>query len=271
MRGPAGPRDTALRRKAAGPRVKHGATASLRGKADLGTMIIVTWQEGVSLASMACRMCVWLCDRFCPPEPSFWSVSRQWEEAYSQEWEPRDESVERWTRGTEAARLVEIDPEAALALFIALADEGSTYAMRCVGTLFQGTHGIATNLECAEDYFRRGVSAGSWSSTLSLAILLYKRGAHGEWPSILADGVDKGFIPSFFRQALYTYRLNPSRKVAEEVRPLMLKAAEAGHPGAEAALARWTARGRFGIRKVPEGVRMVRAVLSRIWVDPVPD
>ena len=234
-------------------------------------MIIVTWREGVSLASMSCRLCVWLCDRFCPPELSFWSVSRQWEETYSQEWEPWDESVERRTRAAEAARLVESDPEAALALFIELADEGSISAMRWLGTLYQGGHGIMSNLECAEDYFRRGVSAGSWMSTLSYANLLYRRGAHENWPSTLADGVDKGFIPSFFWQAWNTYRLNPSGKVAEEVRPLMLKAAEAGHPGAEAMLARWTARGRFGLRKIPVGFRMLRTIHSKVTAAPVPD
>lgn len=239
-------------------------------------MTIVTWREGVSLASMSCRLSVWLCDRFCPPKPTFWSESRQWEEAYSQEWEPQewepwDETVERRTRAAEAARLVESDPEAALALFIELADEGSIFAMRWLGTIYHGRHGIVTNLERAEDYFRRGLSAGSWISTLGYAQLLYMRGAHDKWPSTLADGVDKGFIPSFYRQALYTYRLNPSRKVAEEVRPLMLKAAEAGHPGAEVMLARWTARGRFGLRKIPEGFRMIRTILVRDWNASVPD
>jgi TPR repeat protein len=222
---------------------------------------IVTWREGVSLAFMACRLCVWLCDRFCPRKPTFWSESRQWEEAYSQEWEPWDETVERRTRAAEAAKLVESDPEAALELFIELADEGSIFAMRWLGTLYHGRHGIVRNLECAEEYFRRGLSAGSWISTLGYAQLLYRRGAHDKWQSTLADGVDKGFIPSFFWQALYTYRLNPSRRVAEEVRPLMLKAAEAGHPGAEAMLAIWTARGKFGLRKIPEGFRMLWATL----------
>ena len=220
---------------------------------------------------MACRLCVWLCGRFCPPELSFWNVSRQWEETYSQEWEPWEENAERWTRAVEAARLVESDPEAALALFIGLADEGSIFAMRWLGTLYQGGHGIMSNLECAEDYFRRGFAAGSWMSTLDYCNLLYRRGAHDNWRSTLADGVDKGFIPSFFWQAWYTYRPNPSDKVAEEVRPLMLKAAEAGHPGAEAMLARWTARGWFGLRKIPEGFRMLRTIHSKVAAASAPD
>lgn len=258
------------------PRVKHRATASLRRNADLGTMPIVTWRKGVSFASMPCRLCVWLCDRFCLPKSTFWSNSRQWEETYSQEWEPQewepwDETVERRTRAAEAARMVKSDPKAALALFIQLADEGSIFAMRWLGTLYHGRHGIVRNLKCAENYLRRGLSAGSWMSTLDYTNLLYKRGAHDKWHSTLADGVEKAFIPSFFWQAFNIYRLNPSRKVAEEVRPLMLKAAEAGHPGAEVMLAIWTARGKFGLRKIPEGFRTLWAVLSKIRVAPVPN
>lgn len=211
---------------------------------------------------MSCRLCVWLCDRFCPPGLSVWSAASQWEETYSHDWEPEDEDAKRRSRAAEAAKLFELDPQAALALFIELADEGSTFAMRWVGSLYRGGLGIPANLEIAEEYFRRGLCAGSWISTVGYANLLYRRGAHDEWPKTLADGVDTGFIPSFFWQAWNTYRLNPSSKVAEEVLPLMLKAAEAGHPGAKVMLARWTARGRFGLRKIPEGIRMLKMIIA---------
>jgi hypothetical protein len=192
---------------------------------------------------------------------SVWSAVNDWEETYSRDWEPWDEDSERRARATEAAKLVDTDASEALARFVALADEGSTFAMRWVGTLYQGRQGVATNEELAEEYYRRGLCAGSWLASLRYASLLYRRGAYDECRETLADGVRNGFIPAFFWQGWYTYRLHPGRKVAEEVRPLMLEAAEAGHPGAKLMLARWTARGRYGWRQVPEGLRMLWAIV----------
>ena len=219
---------------------------------------------------MPSRLSVWLDDKFREARHRATNKIRQWEETYSYDWEPWDDDAERRSRAAEAAELFKSDRQAAVAHFIKLADEGSTYAMRWVGTVYWSGLGVPSDLERAEEYFRRGLCAGSWIATLSYANLLYKRGAHGEWPRTLADGVDNGFIPSFFWQAWYTYRLNPSRKAAEEIRPLLLKASEAGHPGAKAMLARLTAMGRFGLRRIPEGLRMVWTMLAEIFDSPTP-
>jgi hypothetical protein len=211
---------------------------------------------------MSCHLCAWLCDRFCPPElnsDAFWDAARSWEEAFSHDWEPWDEDEDRRTRASDAAKLVVSDPSKAFQCFAELSDEGSAFAMRWAGTMCMGDHGIKQDLELAEDYFRRALCAGSWIATLSYANLLYRRGAHESWPSTLADGVEKGFVPAFFWHAWNSYRLKPSSKSAIHARPLMQRAADAGHPGARAMLARWTARGRFGLRQIPEGFRMLRA------------
>lgn len=214
---------------------------------------------------MECRLCTWLCQRFCPPQwdsNAYWNATYKWEESFSRDWEPWDEDEDLRTRTVETARLVEINPTLALQGFSELADEGSAFAMRWAGTLCMGNHGIDQNLDLAEDFFRRGLCAGSWMSTISYANLLYRRGAHDRWPSTLADGIDKGFIPAFFWHGWNSYRLNPSSRVAVEGRPLMLRAAEAGHPGAKAMLARWTARGRFGLRNIPDGFRMLLSTVD---------
>ena len=133
---------------------------------------------------MSCRICKWLCDRFCPPgvnSGTYWKSTFEWEETYSQNWEPWDEDEILRKRANEAARLVDIDPNLALQKFSDLADDGSAYAMRWAGTLCMGKKGVDEDLELAEDYFRRGLCAGSWMATISYASLLYRRGAHDAW------------------------------------------------------------------------------------------
>ncbi|MCR2833919.1 hypothetical protein [Parerythrobacter lacustris] len=193
---------------------------------------------------------------------AFWNSIYKWEEDFSREWEPWDESEELRNRASEAGRLVKTDPALALQKFSELADEGSAFAMRWAGTLHLGNYGVEENLELAEDFFRRGLCAGSWISTISYASLLFKRGAHDLWPSTLADGIENEYIPAFFWHGWNSYRLHPSKRTAVEGRESMLRAADAGHPGAKAMLARWTARGRFGLRKIPEGIRMLRAAFD---------
>lgn len=210
---------------------------------------------------MPCRLCSWLCERVCSEglsKGSFWDKSQQWEATYSHDWEPWDENDERRARANDAVRLFKSEPEDGMAQLVELADEGSVFAMRWVATIYRGGHGIERNLVLAEDFFGRAISAGSWISTLSYSNLLYDRGAHDEWLATLADGVDKGFIPAFFWKAWNSYRRKPSRKIAEKVLPLLQRAAEAGHPGAKVLIAKWTARGRFGYRNIPEGFRMLR-------------
>jgi len=192
---------------------------------------------------------------------AYWDAIRKLEECYSRDWEPYEDE-DLWNRAIEAASLVENYPTLALRKFSELADEGSAYAMRWAGTLHMGHHGIDCDLELAEDFFRRGLCAGSWMSTISYANLLYRRGAHDLWPKTLADGIKKGFIPAFFWQGWNSYRQHPSNHAAFESRPLMLRAAEAGHPGARAMLARWTASGHFGFRKIPDGIRMLKTTFD---------
>jgi hypothetical protein len=210
---------------------------------------------------MQCLLCKWLCDRFCPPEwdtSAYWNASSAWEETYAQDWEPWPEDQDLLDRAISAADLIETDPTLALQKFAQFSDEGSAYAMRWAGTLLTGRHGITPDLDLAEEYFRRAICAGSWMATLAYSHRLFERGAHDLWPGVLKGGIDKGFIPAFFWHGWNTYRLKPSNRAALESRPLLLKAAEREHPGARMVLAQWTAKGRFGLRQIPEGIAMMR-------------
>lgn len=215
---------------------------------------------------MPCKICNWFCDRFCPPELSsegFWERASKWEDDFSRDWEPWEDDENLRTQLSDAVELLETNASQALELLIALADKGSVSAMRWVGYLYDGHFGVEENQEMVGEYLHRALCAGSWSSTVSYANFLYRRGEHNYWPSVLEDGMEQGFVPAFFWYGWNKYRLRPSNRVAREVRPLILRAVKAGHPGAEYLLARWTARGRFGLRKIPEGFRLIISIVAK--------
>jgi hypothetical protein len=211
---------------------------------------------------MICRLCTWFCDRFCPPQASskaIWRASHDWDESYAADWEPAegDEIRERWAL---AKSLLDEDPAAALAIYHELAERGSPFAMLWAGFLHETGRGTKPDAAAAEEFYRGALCAGSWKATLGYARMLFKRGAHDKWPSTLQDGVDNGFIPAFFWLAWYQYERSPTSRTARQMRRVLEAADRAGHPGAELLLARWTAAGKFGLREIPRGLRMLRAI-----------
>lgn len=214
---------------------------------------------------MTCRLCAWICDRLCPPDSSsraIWRAASEWEDDYATDWEP----VEEWDAvrkpWAEARGLSEGNPAAALAIYLELAESGSAYSMLAVGWHYYNGQGTERDSAKAEEYYRRALCAGSWRATICYASRLFERGAHDKWPSTLGDGVKSGFIPSYFWLAWYTYKREPTSRTAREVRHLLETAAEAGHPGARLVLARWTASGKFGLREIPRGFRMLRELVA---------
>ena len=189
-----------------------------------------------------------------------WDASWQWEQDYSKPWEPIRNDKDLKAREDNALDLVDKDPDFALTKFIALADEGSAFAMRWAGYLYSGTLGVAKNEDLAEEYFKRAICKGSSLAAIHYANALYRRGAHDLWPEILNDGMKKGYIPAFYWHGRNSYHLHPCSQTAIEARPALVRAAEAGHLGAKAMLIRWTFRGRFGFSKVPEGFSLFRSL-----------
>lgn len=212
---------------------------------------------------MTCRLCAWLCDRFCPPELSndaLWHAAADWEEDFASDWEPSEPGEAIRRRWSEARALAASDPASALAVYRELAEGGSPFSMLMVGSFYERGQGTDSDVAAAEDFYRCALCAGSWKATIRYAHLLFKRGAHDAWPSTLGDGIDNGFIPSFFWMAWYRYERSPSVATAREVRHLLETAADAGHPQARLLLARWMATGKFGLREIPAGLRMIIAL-----------
>ena len=218
---------------------------------------------------MICRLCSWLCDRVCPPhlrDRALSDAAGQWEDDFALGWEPAEEDDAR-DRQKEARGLTKDDPAAALAIHLELAEGGSAFSMLRAGWHYLNGYGTERDPAAAEEFFRRALCAGSWRATIRYASLLFKRGAHDAWPSTLGDGVDRGFIPSFFWLAWYSYKRSPSARTAREVRHLLEAAAAAGHPEARLTMARWMVLGKFGWREIPAGIRAIRAFVRSSVAD----
>ncbi len=224
---------------------------------------------------MKCKFCQWFCDRLCGPELSsgeFWNVSKLWEQDHSNEWELWIADGEDVRERNERANEVHAtDPSLALQMRKELADKGSTWAMRRVGQHYECAQGVARDLAQAEQYYYRAQLAGSWMATLQLAKLLFDHRINEKWEGILENGVESEFIPANFWLAWYRYKRTPRRETAVEVRPLMEKAASAGHPGARMILARWKGQGKYGLNEMRRGWGEIRSLLSDFHAGKVRD
>jgi TPR repeat protein len=220
---------------------------------------------------MRCRLCKWLCDRFCEPGVGsdedwreFWRVSQGWEQDHSNEWDQWvADSAEVQARNERTVEVFKTDRSLAFDLRKELADNGSVWAMRLIGQHFERGWGVERDLAQAEHYYYRAQLAGSWMATLDLADLLFSHRINERWVGILENGVESGFIPSSFWLAHYRYKRDPRRQMARDVRPLLETAANAGHPGARMTLARWRAQGKYGLREIQGGFREFRS----LWAD----
>lgn len=198
-----------------------------------------------------------------------WAQSDAWERASSNQTELlSEESDQSWELIQHAGKVAEDDPAASFQLYLKAADGGSAWSMETVGWHYWTGTGIAADPDMALKYYHRAIGAGSWMATLYYARLLAELGHHDACESTLNDGVASGFIPAYFWLGWSRYMRSKSSLARREVRPLMEHAAEEGHPMAKFFLARWMARGYFGLHNIPRGwASVVRLAVSSAAAD----
>ncbi len=167
-----------------------------------------------------------------------------------------EESDENWELIQRAAQMY-YSEAAAFELHLEAAKAGSVWCQQMVGWHYWTGNGVAADKYLALQYYHAAICGGSWIATLHYARLLYDIGRHDDCERVLNDGVDCGFVPSFYWLAWFRHERHGTRAVREEVRPLVEHAAKAGHPGAKDLLTHWMATGRLRLRDIPRGVLMV--------------
>jgi len=187
-----------------------------------------------------------------------WRELGEWEHAYLSEIDGFGEETDASTRLVDSAfDLRDQDPGAALALFQEAAAAGSASAIEVVGWHHEVGNILELDLGAAERAYHQAICAGSWSATLRYAKLLARRGDVAGCESVLRDGVELDFVPAFFWLAWYRYKWAPTRATARDIRPLLELAEGRGHPMARKFLAALMLRGKFGIRNIPDGLRII--------------
>lgn len=224
---------------------------------------------------MTCKICGWLCAWFRAEagstRDSIREQSRVWEAAQSNEFElwstVRDPQRDR----LKAAKAIQpTDPEAAFRIYLDLADAGVIRAMELVAHQYAYGNLVAHDFEKAKAYYRRAVQAGSWTATLKYAWLLGDRGQFDLCETLLEDGVKADFIPASYWLAWWRFQRSSDRATCRAIRPLLERAADAGHPEAALFLARLKVRGKFGLREVPRGLKDLLQVVDRTHAAATP-
>jgi TPR repeat protein len=193
-----------------------------------------------------------LCDRW---RENLARKSDAWERDHSNESELwSEEPPDNRALIDQAYALYSTDPAASFRLYLEAAEAGSAWAMEEAARLYERGAAGAADLEKAELYFRRAISAGSSMATIGYARFLAGQDRHEECLRVLEQGVEAGFVPACYWLARFRYDRSPSRGLCREIRPLIERAASAGHPLAEVFLARLKTLGKFGLREIPAGL-----------------
>lgn len=224
-----------------------------------------------------CSFCAkvrrWLGAEALPDCDALWLA--RWEEANAWERAQAGHDTLWWNDPEPACALIEkmddlggADPEAALALLHEAAEEGSAWAMHAVGSYYETGTIVAADADRALDYYHRAICAGSWMATIDYARLLADQGHVEDSEAVLQDGVRLEFVPAYFWLAWLRYERAPTRATCREIRPLLDHAAEQDHPGAQLILARFMAKGKFGLRQIPRGFRRLLEIMPPPWTGP---
>jgi TPR repeat protein len=169
-----------------------------------------------------------------------------------------------WDREAEQGRLREAhavrerDPPAAFALLLDLAEQGSVWSMMQVALGYHAALGVPRDMARAEEWYRRASEGGSQRALLEYIRLLWRRSDAARGEATLGGSAGDDWAPALYWRARFRLlRSKTPRRTLKEVRPLLERATELGSPAARRLLAAEMSLGRFGIREIPKGMRMV--------------
>lgn len=199
-------------------------------------------------------------------------MSRAWESAHSNEYELWSKVSDQQRGLLDTAKAIRpTDPDAAFRIYLDVADDGVAWAMEVVGYHYQfgwGTSGCP-DFELAQTYYQRAIEAGSSMAMLRYAWLLANHGRFEISERLLQESAEAGFIPAYYWLARCHFRQSSDRRTCRDIKSLLVRAADAGHPAAAEMLARLRMRGKFGFREIPRALGRCGKSLAKS-VQPIP-
>jgi TPR repeat protein len=158
----------------------------------------------------------------------------------------------------EALTLRRTDPIGALSLFFILADENSAGAVNAIGeNYYWGTVG-PIDRAIGEAWFRRAFELGSQRGLLNLGKALFWRADLDGAEAVFQVGADAGWAPAFYWLAQIQLRRPQRRNRMSAVRLLLQRALDGGSPAARVQLGSFMTAGRYGLKNIRRGLRLMR-------------
>ena len=154
-----------------------------------------------------------------------------------------------------ASSLLRTNPELGFSSLSSLARRGSVMAMLLVGIAYEGGIGVTANLLLAEHWYRLAFEGGARKAQLHLGRLYERRTEYAKCEDVYRVGADDGWAPAMYHLAMIMLRRPRTLSRLEDARSLLEQAAAQGDLGAQIHLARFLASGRFGWRRIPDGLR----------------
>ena len=152
-----------------------------------------------------------------------------------------------------AHKLRKSDPASSFPIFLNLAEDGSIWSMNCVADALLIGLGTPVDKPEAEKWFRRAHESGHELATLSLASEYYRQKRDREAEDLLAPLLEKDRSPALYLLGKAAFRAGDKTRA----RVLLEKASALGHRGAKGLLGSSCAIGKYGLRAIPYGFRLL--------------
>lgn len=152
------------------------------------------------------------------------------------------------------------DPEKAFAGFLQLAEDGSVWSMRQVGSSLLRGLGTQVNRHEAKKWLMRGYEAGDESAMLELANEFIRDGCFADAEAILAQAVAAHLPAALYLQGLLLLKAKQKHQAAA----MLEKAATHGHRQAKWLFCMSCLKGHFGIRLIPRGFKLLDEIRDEV-------
>lgn len=146
------------------------------------------------------------------------------------------------------------DPLKALHDLERLAERGSLASMLFIGQAYESGSAGHTNLERAEEWYRRAADAGQIRATFALGRLYQRRGDHAKARVMYERGANAGHSPSMRALAMCYFCGRGASESREKSREWWKEAITSGNIYAIRDLGCFSVRGKFGLRYMPSGI-----------------
>jgi TPR repeat protein len=157
----------------------------------------------------------------------------------------------------QAHDLIETDPAESFRQYLALAERGSVWSMATVGQLFENGTGTARDLSQAEKWYLCAYEAGSDYGLIWLGHLYQELRQYEKAQEVFRTGVERGFVPAMVRLASSYWNSPNWPQRRDETLTLLERGSAAGDLSARRYLAVGMTRGWFGLRHIPDGIRLL--------------